>query len=93
MNPIGVVYKELIQARFLQSIKKEAVEEEKLNKGYCQYHVEAQGHDIQKRVEFQDIVQNFMDRKEIKFSESIDPSINVVTGTTYSEPLHQLALG
>ena len=25
-----------------------------------------------------------MDRKEIEFSESIGPSINVITGTTYS---------
>ena len=26
-----------------------------------------------------------MDRKEIQFSKSIDPSINVITGTTYSK--------
>ena len=28
-------------------------------------------------------MQDLMDMKEIKFSESINPSINVITGTTY----------
>ena len=39
---------------------------------------------IQECTEFRDIVQNLMDKKEIEFSESNDPSINVITGTTYS---------
>ena len=34
MTSMGVVYKELIRARFFQSRKKKAIEEESLNKGY-----------------------------------------------------------
>ena len=30
------------------------------------------------------MVQDLMDKKEIEFSDSIDPSINVITSTTYS---------
>ena len=84
MTPMGIVYKELIQAKFLQSRKKEAIEEESLNKGYCQYHTEVQRHVIQECIEFRDTVQNLMDRKEIEFSKSIDPSICVITCTMYS---------
>ena len=40
---------------------------------------------IQECIEFWDIVKNLMDMKEIDFSESNNPSINVITGTTYSE--------
>ena len=40
---------------------------------------------IQECTEFRDTVQNLMDRKEIEFSESNDPSIDVIIGTTYSE--------
>ena len=40
---------------------------------------------IQECTEFRDIVQNLMDRKKIEFSKSIDLSIDVITGTTYSE--------
>ena len=39
---------------------------------------------IQEYTQFRDIVQNLMDRKEIEFSKSNDPSINIITGTTYS---------
>ena len=39
---------------------------------------------IQECTEFQNIVQDLMDRKEIEFSKSINPSINVIMGTTYS---------
>ena len=55
-----------------------------MSKGYCQYHVEVRGHDIQECTEFRDLVQNLMDRKKMEFSESNGPSINVITGTTYS---------
>ena len=34
MTSMGVVYKELIRARFFQSRKRKAIEEESLNKGY-----------------------------------------------------------
>ena len=40
---------------------------------------------IQECIEFREIVQNLMDRKEIEFSKSIDPSINVIIGTMYSK--------
>ena len=83
ITPIGVIYKELIQARFLQSRRRGVTKKERLSKGYCQYHVEIQGHVIQECIEFRNIVQSLMDRKEIEFSESIHPSINVITGTTY----------
>ena len=33
-----VIYDELVQARFFQSKKGEAVREENLDKGYCRYH-------------------------------------------------------
>ena len=46
MTPMGVVYEELIQARFFQSGRKKVVEEESLNKGYCQYHTKVQEHNI-----------------------------------------------
>ena len=35
ITPMGVIRKELIQARFLQSRKRKAIEEGSLNKGYC----------------------------------------------------------
>ena len=85
--PMRVIYEELVQTRFLQSRKGKAVREERLNKGYCQYHVEVQEHVIQECIEFRDIVQNLMDRKEIEFSKSNNPSIDVITGTTYSMTL------
>ena len=56
MTPMEMVYKELVQARFLQSRRGKAVREEKLNKGYCQYHAKVQGHVIQECIEFRDIV-------------------------------------
>ena len=55
-----------------------------MSKGYCQYHAKVREHVIQKYTEFWDIVQNLMDWKEIEFSKSNDPSINVITSTTYS---------
>ena len=39
---------------------------------------------IQECTEFRNIVQSLMDRKEIEFSELIDPFVNVIMGTTYS---------
>ena len=54
-----------------------------MSKGYCQYHAKVQRHDVQECTEFRDLVQNLMDRKEIEFSKSNGPSINVITGTTY----------
>ena len=41
-------------------------------------------HVIQECIEFRDIIQNLMDWKEIEFSKPIDPSIDVITGITYS---------
>ena len=38
---------------------------------------------IEECSEFRKVVQNLMEKKEIEFSESIDPSINVIAGTTY----------
>ena len=55
-----------------------------MSKDYCQYHAELQRHGLQECIEFRDIVQDLMDRKEIEFSESIDPSIDIIIGTTYS---------
>ena len=54
-----------------------------MDKGYCQYHAEIRENVIQECIEFRDIVQDLMDRKEIEFSKSNDPSIDVITGTTY----------
>ena len=54
-----------------------------MSKGYCQYHAEVQGYDIQECIVVRDIVQDSMDRKEIEFSKSVDPSIDVITGITY----------
>ena len=55
-----------------------------MNKDYCQYHAKVQGYDIQECIEFRNIIQDLMDKKEIEFSDSIDLSINVIMGTTYS---------
>ena len=85
ITPMRVIYEELVQARFFQSRREEAVKEERLNKGYCQYHAKIQEHVIQECIEFRDIVQNLMDRKEIEFLEPSDPFIDVITGTTYSK--------
>ena len=35
MTPIRVIYEELVQAEFFQSRRRETVEKERLNKGYC----------------------------------------------------------
>ena len=78
----GVIHEKLVKIEVLQSRRREVAEEGKMSKGYCQYHVEIRGHVIQECTEFRDIVQNLMDKKEIEFSESNDPSINVITGTT-----------
>ena len=83
ITPMKVIHKELVQVGFLQSKRGEAIKKEKMSKGYCQYHAEIRGHDMQECTEFRDLVQNLMDRKEIEFSKSNDPSINVITGTTY----------
>ena len=80
---MGVIHKKLVQARFLQSRKGEAIKEEESSKDYCQYHAEVRGHGIQECNEFRQVVQNLMDRKEIDFLDSENPSINVITGTTY----------
>ena len=42
---------------------------------------------IQECIEFRNIVQRLMDRKEIVFSASIHLSINVITCTTYAGTL------
>ena len=78
-----VIYDELVQARFLQYKKWEAIREENLDKGCCRYHAKVHEHVIQECTEFRDTVQNLMDMKGIEFVESSDPSINVITGTTY----------
>ena len=49
------------------------------------YHAEVQGHGIQECNEFREIVQSLIDKKEIKFFDSEGSSINIITGTTYSE--------
>ena len=85
-----VIYDELLQARFLHSKKGKAVKEENLDKGYCRYHAKVQEHVIQECIDFREIVQNLMDRKEIEFLESNDPSVNVITGTTYSRTLSSI---
>ena len=41
------------------------------------------GHSIQEFGEFRKIIQDLMDRKEIKFSDLEDSSVNVITGTMY----------
>ena len=46
ITPMKVIHEELVQAGFLQSKRGEAIEEERLNKGYYQYHAKAQGHVI-----------------------------------------------
>ena len=63
MTPMKVIYEELIQAGFFRSKRREAIREEKLNKGYCQYHAEIREHVIQECTKFRDIVQDLMDRK------------------------------
>ena len=56
ITPIGVIHEELIQTGFIQSKRGEAVKEESLNKGYCQYHAKVHGHHIQECTKFRDIV-------------------------------------
>ena len=55
-----------------------------MDKGYYWYHAKVQEYVIQECTDFRKIVQNLMDRKEIEFSKSNDPSIDVITGITYS---------
>ena len=38
------------------------------------------------------MVQDLMNKKEIEFSDSIDPSINGITGTTYSKTFSSTGL-
>ena len=52
ITPIGVIHEELVQAKVLQSRRRGVAEEEKVNKGYCQYHIEVQGHVIQECTKF-----------------------------------------
>ena len=56
---------------------------ENLDKGYYRCHAKIQEHVIQECTNFQEIVQTLMDKKEIEFLESNDPSINAITGITY----------
>ena len=79
-----VIFQKLIQAKFLQPRKGEAIKKEELSRGYCQYHAEVRGHSIQKCSEFQEIIQDLMDKKEIEFSDLEDSSVNVITGMMYS---------
>ena len=50
--PIKVIFQKLIQARFLQPRKREAIKKEELSRDYCHYHAEVQGHSIQECNEF-----------------------------------------
>ena len=84
---MGVIFEKLVQARFLQPRKGEAIKEEESSKGYSQYHAEVRRHGIQECNEFWEVVQDLMDRKEIEFSSSESPSIDVITGTMYSGTL------
>ena len=63
-TPMGVIHEKLVQAEFLQPRRGEAIQEEKLSKGYCQYHFKVQGHVIQECSEFREIVQNLMDKNK-----------------------------
>ena len=83
ITPMRVIFEKLLHAGFLQSRERGAIKRE-LNSGYCSYHAEVRGHDIQECSEFWEVVQNLMDKKKIEFSDSKNPSINVITGTTYS---------
>ena len=81
--PMRVIFEKLVHAGFFQTTRGEAIEGKRLSKGYCRYHSEVRGHVIEECSEFREVVQNLMDKKEIEFSESNNPSINVITGTTY----------
>ena len=52
ITPIGVIHEKLVQARVLKSRRREVAKEQKVNKGYCQYHIEVQGHVIQECTKF-----------------------------------------
>ena len=56
ITPMRVIHEKLVQARVLQSRKKGAIKEKRISKDYYQYHAKLQGHMIQKRIEFRDIV-------------------------------------
>ena len=46
VTPLGVLYEKLLQARFLQPRREEAIQDRELSIGYCQYHAEVRGHSI-----------------------------------------------
>ena len=56
ITPMKVIHKELVQAGFLLFKRRKAIKEEKMSKGYCQYHAELQRHGLQECIEFRDIV-------------------------------------
>ena len=83
-TPLEVVYEKLVQAGFLQPKRGEVIPDRELSRGYCQYHAKVRWHSIQECNEFQKEIQDLMDRKEIKFFDLEDSSVNVMTGTMYS---------
>ena len=85
ITPLRVIYEKLAQVRFFQPGRGEAIQDQDLRRYYCQYHAEVRGHSIQECGEFQEIIQDLIDRKEIEFFDLEDSSVNVIMGTMYSE--------
>ena len=40
ITPMKVIHEKLVQTEFLRTRRRETTEENRLSKGYCQYHVE-----------------------------------------------------
>ena len=78
------VYKALILAKIFHPKETEITREEKQNRAvydqYCQYHANWAGHTIQGCAEFQKVVQDLINEKEIEFSTNGEHSIDVITG-------------
>ena len=84
----NTVFKALVQVQLLQAkkMRKEGEQSEEVSSQYCKYHNDCTGQTIQECVEFREIVQDFIDKKEMEFSEKLEEkSINVITSATYSE--------
>ena len=84
-TPLENVYKTLIQAKILHPRETEMIKGEKDQNGarghqYCQYHADWAEHTIQGCAEFQKMVQDLINEKEIEFSTNGEHSIDVITG-------------
>ena len=65
--PMRLVYEALVKAGRLRGRQRKEDEEMNQEKGYCQYHGKMIGHPIQECPEFLEMIQEMVNKGEIKF--------------------------